>query len=107
MRKTALSLFLICAGLISLIPVTAAQAACRPTTLADYPAPGATPPVAPSPSIPPTTAPPTETTTTPTPETTTASAPVTAAPRVARCSFVYRIQWPILGGGAVGSVFAA
>lgn len=109
MRKTALSLFLTCASLISLLPATTAQAACRPTTLADFPAPGAAQPVPPSPIVPPTSPPPADiTTTTPTAEVAAPSPPVAVAlPRVARCSFVYRIQWPILGGGAVGSVFAA
>lgn len=117
MRKTALSLFIVCAALISLIPATAAWAACRPTTLADHPPPPATQPLAPSPIVPSTTLPSTPTTDTTAVTTTTipavptevtaTTAPVVYTPRRAICSYVYRMQWPILGGGAVGSVFGA
>ena len=33
--------------------------------------------------------------------------PVPARPPVARCSYVYRMEWPVLGGGAVLSTFGA
>lgn len=115
MRKTALSIFMICAVLIGLIPATAAWAACRPTTLADHPPPPAAQPTVPLPIVPtttPTSAPidtPVTTTTIPTipVDVTATTAPVVYTPRPAICSYVYRMQWPILGGGAVGSVFGA
>lgn len=71
-------------ALMGLLPMTAAQAGCRPTTLADQPPPPALSP------------PPAD-----------GTAPVAFAPRPAICSYVYRIQWPVLGRGAVGSVFGA
>ena len=50
------------------------------------------------------------TTSTPTmvdPTTTSTTSPAPAPIPVARCSYVYRMQWPVLGGGAVLSVFGA
>lgn len=87
MRRSALSLVLVGVALVSLLPATAAQARCRPTTLADFPAPG-----------------------TPPEEVINTDGSVTVvppAPRVAHCSYVYRLMWPIVGGGSVGSSFGA
>ena len=113
--------------------VAPAQAACRPTTLADlFPAIPEAPagevappaPLVPNFSVPTTTAPiepgmaTTTSTTTVDPNTTTTTlvdpnsttttaAPVPVPTPTARCSYVYRMQWPVLGGGAVLSVFGA
>ena len=122
-----------------------AQAACRPTTLADlFPAVPETPAESvatpPAPSVPErttttttttvdpgttttttvdpgtttttTTVDPGTTTTTTTVDPNTTSTTTTTAPGpapipVASCSYVYRMQWPVLGGGAVLSVFGA
>jgi hypothetical protein len=69
-----------------LIPATPALAVCRPTTLADLP-----------PLHPPAPAPPAEG----------EAAPVEPAPAPPprRCAYVYKMNWPVLGGGRVGSVF--
>ena len=101
--------------------VAPAQAACRPTTLADlFPAVPETPVASqvapPAPLVPEATTTTTITTIDPTSVTTTTVEPgtttTTAIPGpapipVARCSYVYRMQWPVLGGGAVLSVFGA
>ncbi len=110
-----------------------AQAACRPTTLADlFPVVPATPPgqasapvpLVPAPtsttvpidpnSIPTTTIPvdPNSIPTTTIPAdpnltTPTVNPPLPTPIPVARCSYVYRMQWPVLGGGAVLSVFGS
>ena len=57
-----------------------------------------------------TTVDPNTTTTTVDPNAATTTTTTTPGPRptpVASCSYVYRIQWPVLGGGAVLSVFGA
>ena len=41
------------------------------------------------------------------PNASTTTTTVPAQPPVARCSYVYRMQWPVLGGGAVLSTFGA
>jgi murein DD-endopeptidase MepM/ murein hydrolase activator NlpD len=141
MRVT--TLFLACVTLVSVVAVAPAQAACRPTTLADlFPvAPATTAPaevVPPAPLISTTTTTistttttsavvdPNTTTTIPTvpvdpgtttttvttlpidpATTTTTTSPVPAPTPVASCSYVYRMQWPVLGGGAVLSVFGS
>ena len=125
MRKRFTTLFLACAAFFSVVAVAPAQAYCRPTTLADlFPAVPETPAVSevapPAPSVPePTTTtivtttttvdPGTTTTTTvdPNTATTTTTTPGPAPIPVASCSYVYRMQWPVLGGGAVLSVFGS
>jgi hypothetical protein len=87
MRRSAISLVLVGAALVSLLPATAAQARCRPTTLADFPAPDAPPQTVINLDGSATELPP--------------------APRVALCSYVYRMLWPIVGGGSFGSSFGA
>ena len=123
MRKRVTTLFLACAAFISVVAVAPAQAACRPTTLADlFPvvpeAPVGSEVSPPAPLVPEPTTPTTTTTTTVDPNTTTTTGTfdpttTTTAPPgpvptpVASCSYVYRMQWPVLGGGAVLSVFGA
>ena len=134
MRTRVTTLFLACVAFVSVVAVAPAQAACRPTTLADlFPAVPETTattvppaPLVPGFSVPTTTAPidpagPSSTsqgsfwqqwgpTTTaaiePSPTTTAASPPGPLPTPVAPCAYVYRMQWPVLGGGAVLSVFA-
>ena len=118
MRKRVTTLFLACAAFVSVVAVAPAQAACRPTTLADlFPAAPATPigtvtppaPLVPEAATTTTAAPvdPGASTTVEPGTTTTTTMPVPAPTPVARCSYVYRMQWPVLGGGAVLSVFGA
>ena len=144
MRTRVTTLFLACAAFVSVVAVAPAQAACRPTTLADLfpPVPETTAPPMPAPPAPAGAGdfsdhrrpPRLDTATRPRPPspppvdpnsdhdhdhhdrsrtTTTATdrvddhAPVPAPIPVARCSYVYRMQWPVLGGGAVLSVFGA
>ncbi|MGQ0848761.1 MAG: M23 family metallopeptidase [Actinomycetota bacterium] len=117
MKERGVSLFLAGIALATLLPAVPAQAACRPTTLADLFPPIAVPLIPAAPEATATTDPETTTTTqleTPTtnvppesPPTTTAPIAASTPPPVARCSYVYRMQWPVLGGGAIGSVFGA
>ncbi|HSL25383.1 MAG TPA: M23 family metallopeptidase [Acidimicrobiia bacterium] len=137
MRKRFISLAVACAAFVSVVVVTPAEAACRPTTLGDLfpptPAVPAPPALVTSPMIPAgsgeaatagttdtteavtetaTTAStaPAETTSTTTSIVASATASSPPAPAVipaARCSYVYRMQWPVLGGGAILSVFGA
>jgi murein DD-endopeptidase MepM/ murein hydrolase activator NlpD len=122
LRKRVTTLFLACAAFVSVVAVAPAQAACRPTTLADLFPAAPEAPVAPEIATPAPLVPEATTTTItttgepaataptaaePGPTTTTIPTPGPAPIPVASCSYVYRMQWPVLGGGAVLSVFGA
>jgi len=125
MRKRVTTLFLACAAFFSTVAVAPAQAACRPTTLADLfpPVPATSAPAETAPPIPlvpelsttttivdlntTTTTGTTTTTVDPSTTTTTTTTPPPVPIPTALCSYVYRMNWPVLGGGAVLSVFAA
>jgi murein DD-endopeptidase MepM/ murein hydrolase activator NlpD len=123
LRKRVTTLFLACAAFVSVVAVAPAQAACRPTTLADLFPAAPEAPVAPEIATPAPLVPEATTTTITTTGQPAATAPTAAEPGptttttiptpgpapipVASCSYVYRMQWPVLGGGAVLSVFGA
>lgn len=95
MGKRGFSLFLAGFVVATVLPAVPAQADCRPTI--STPAPIAPAPTDPGATVPSDTVP-AETTTT---------APPAPAPAPRYCSYSYRMQWPVLGGGAIGSTFGA